>query len=308
MLIHSPSSRRKAGNERPWLREMDTIDISSVVGKQWVREAVTMSGKDDRLYLVCSSGHTQALLECRALKVPGAPSAWCAQRVGADSQSTPCGDQSSSETPLHMPMGAAAADGWLVVTDYSMHRAVVYREGKPVRVLTAETMRQPCAVATDGALVVVAGGSMLHVFELSSGACTRLWPIASPDGAFECEHGIALHNGSVLVVDRRGCRVHVFDLEGVHQRSWGEPGDAPGSFRKPWGIAVCHLGHVLVSEYSGRRVQIFTIEGHPVGQLYPEGCGDLAALSLDQQSGRVLVADWDQHCVRVLQVMPVSTA
>ena len=182
---------------------------------------------------------------------------------------------------------------------------MVFEGGVPVGVLAADSMRQPSTVATDGQTVFVAGSGMVHEFDLNERAYTRSWPTSTPEGGvFECDHGLAIHQGSLFMVDRRGSRVHVFGHRGDYVRSFGGPGEEAGCFRQPWGIAICQ-DHVLVSEHSGKRMQIFTLDGVPVGQLCPDpdGCGDLASVWADQQTGRVLIADWDKRCVRVMQLL-----
>ena len=276
----------------PWLRELGTISISGVAGKHWVRQAVP--GRDGALYLVTSGSKTAGqttLLKCtNELEDPDQP--WSAQGLGVRDGS-PC-----------MAMGAAAHGGLLLVSDYAMHRVVIFRDGHAVGELVADGMRQPCGVATsDGVRAFLAGSSKVHVFLIASGECIAAWPTATPDGAcFECGHGLALHGDEVLLIDQRSCRVHVFSQQGVYVRSWGRPGRSPGCFQQPWGVAVSN-GHVLVSEFVGRRVQIFSIDGVAVGELQPDpdGCGELAAIWA-AEDGRVLLADWGKHCVRTLQL------
>lgn len=248
---------------------------------------------DGKLYLVCSAHQNCALLECHDV----GSNVWSTRPL-VTSADDPAADVS-------MAMGAATHGQMLLVADYTMHRVVVFTNGKLTGTLVANTLRQPCAVATDGSRAFVSGAGMVHEFDLLDGACTAAWPTTSPDtGPFECDHGLAVHRDSVFVVDRRGSQVHVFNTSGTHLRSWGGVGEAAGCFRQPWGVAICY-DHVLVSEQSGKRVQIFTLTGMPVGQLCPDpdGCGDLAAVWADEQNGRVLIADWDKRCVRVMQLL-----
>lgn len=284
----------------PWLRELETISMASALaGKHWVRQAFEHDGK---YYLVCSSSKGQSLLEC---KRASPADRWTVQELGK-ANSIEDGD---AVAPLAMPMAAAAHGRHLLVCDYTTHRVVIMRDGRElIGALTAPTMRQPTAVATDGRRAFVAGERMMHVFDLEDGECTDAWPTASPEtGRFNCDHGLAIHRSCVLAVDGLGCRVHVFSESGEHLRAWGGSGSGPGCFLQPWGCSVCN-DHVLVSEKQGKRVQIFSALGAPVGQLYPDpdGCGDLAGTWVDEASGRVLIADWDKHCVRVLQLLPLK--
>ena len=198
-------------------------------------------------------------------------------------------------------MGAATHGQMLLVVDYTMHR-VVFTNGKLTGTLVANTLRQPCAVATDGSRAFVSGAGMVHEFDLLDGACTAAWPTTSPDtGPFECDHGLAVHRDSVFVVDRREpgtCSTPV----PTYARGWRWRGG---------GLLPSALGrrHLLRSRPRLGAVrsakQIFTLTGMPVGQLCPDpdGCGDLAAVWADEQNGRVLYVDWDKRCVRVMQLL-----
>ena len=56
-------------------------------------------------------------------------------------------------------------------------------------------------------------------------------------------------------------RVHRFAPDGRHLLSWGEPGDGPGQFRVPHGIAVDEQGIVYVADRENSRIQLFTLNG-----------------------------------------------
>jgi NHL repeat len=68
--------------------------------------------------------------------------------------------------------------------------------------------------------------------------------------------------GDIYISDGYGnARVHMFSPSGQLKRSWGEPGDGPGQFRLPHGIAVAADGRVFVCDnrphsdlYPGRRI------------------------------------------------------
>lgn len=172
-------------------------------------------------------------------------------------------------------------------------------------ILGAQTMRQPTGVVTDGERCFVTGGSMVHVFDLASGACVDCWPTMTAEGTLiECGHGVALHQGRLLIVHLRGARVHAFSPSGEHLSSFGGYGSEPGRFCRPWGVASCGR-HILVSEEGGKRVQAFSTDGEVVGHAATAGWGSLAGISACVGPGgeaRVLVADWDRHCVHALEM------
>ena len=69
-------------------------------------------------------------------------------------------------------------------------------------------------------------------------------------------------DGSLYISDGYGnARVHHFSSAGELLHSWGEPGDGPGQFRLPHGIAVDGRGTVYVADRENSRVQRFTPEG-----------------------------------------------
>jgi DNA-binding beta-propeller fold protein YncE len=69
-------------------------------------------------------------------------------------------------------------------------------------------------------------------------------------------------DGALYVTDGYGnARVHKFAPDGRLLLSWGEPGEGPGQFNLPHGIAVDRDGHVYVADRENSRVQVFTPEG-----------------------------------------------
>lgn len=73
--------------------------------------------------------------------------------------------------------------------------------------------------------------------------------------------------GEIYVSDGYGnARVHKFAPDGRLLLSWGEPGDGPGKFRVPHGIAVRGDGTVWVADRENSRVQIFTADGAFIDQ------------------------------------------
>ena len=68
--------------------------------------------------------------------------------------------------------------------------------------------------------------------------------------------------GNLYVSDGYGnCRVHRFSPTGTLERSWGTPGQGPGEFFLPHGIAVASDGRVFVCDRENDRIQIFSPDG-----------------------------------------------
>jgi len=68
--------------------------------------------------------------------------------------------------------------------------------------------------------------------------------------------------GNIYITDGYGnARVHIFSPKGELIRSWGEPGNGPGQFYLPHGIAVAADGRVFVCDREADRIQIFSPDG-----------------------------------------------
>ena len=68
--------------------------------------------------------------------------------------------------------------------------------------------------------------------------------------------------GDLYVSDGYGnCRVHRFSPTGELKHSWGVPGQGPGEFYLPHGIAVAADGRVFVCDRENDRIQIFSPDG-----------------------------------------------
>ena len=87
-------------------------------------------------------------------------------------------------------------------------------------------------------------------------------PYMSGEPFHRCTHTALSPQGELYVSDGYGnARVHMFSPSGQLKRSWGEPGDGPGQFRLPHGIAVAADGRVFVCDREIDRIQIFSPDG-----------------------------------------------
>ena len=87
--------------------------------------------------------------------------------------------------------------------------------------------------------------------------------VTRPGAPFNRPTNIAVApTGDLYVSDGYGnCRVHQFSPGGQLKRSWGTPGQAPGEFFLPHGIAVATDGRVFVCDRENDRIQIFSPDG-----------------------------------------------
>jgi DNA-binding beta-propeller fold protein YncE len=99
--------------------------------------------------------------------------------------------------------------------------------------------------------------------------------------------------GNLYVSDGYGnARVHKFSPDGRLLFSWGEPGNGPGQFQLPHGIAVDRQGTVYVADRENSRIQVFTPDG-----VYLSEWTDVARpcqVFIDKE-GKVYVAELGFH-------------
>ena len=99
---------------------------------------------------------------------------------------------------------------------------------------------------------------------------------------------------NVYILDRRLNTLQKFSAEGVFLDAWGAPGNQPGQFSAPLGIAI--RGElVYVADGGNNRVQVFDLNGTFIKQWGSEGSGDdqfdgLNGIALDND-GYVYVTD-----------------
>jgi DNA-binding beta-propeller fold protein YncE len=74
-------------------------------------------------------------------------------------------------------------------------------------------------------------------------------------------------DGDMVVSDGYGnARVHRFSADGRLLASWGQPGNGPGEFHVPHGIAVDSQGMVYVADRENSRLQLFSPAGEFLAQ------------------------------------------
>ena len=290
----------------------------------WLKQALELDG---RLVVLADGPKSSTVMSCDPPPEGGDPAGPFSVVWATDGRWGNCFRVASIRTPT-----AVAAHGSTLLVCNGVAGTLQNLDAAGRRLNTlAEAMQGPCAMAADAEHAFVCSGGQVRRFDLAlvamghPDACTATWPVATPEGGCEaCEHGMALLGGELFLVDQRASRVHAFCADtGAHRRSFGRRGAGPGELCQPWGAAACG-DHLLISERGGRRVQVFTPQGRPVGMLAPPGCGALAHVWVAPPSPcsraaageggreggdgdgarRVLVADWDGHCVREMLVRP----
>lgn len=127
--------------------------------------------------------------------------------------------------------------------------------------LTDDRDHSVCKFTADGKLLLTLGTRGIASDTGCQGSDYRT--IKRAAGPFNQPTNLALApNGSMFITDGYGnARVHEFSADGRLLLSWGEPGDGPGQFHLPHGIAVDRDSRVFVADRENSRVQIFDSDG-----------------------------------------------
>ena len=107
-------------------------------------------------------------------------------------------------------------------------------------------------------------------------------------GMFNRPTDVAIHpvTGELFVSDGYGnSRIHKFDPDGNHIKSWGESGTDPGQFSLPHNVSMLGTDRIVVADRENFRLQVFTTDGEFVKQIHihhpmsvTEGKGDDRAI------------------------------
>ena len=204
-------------------------------------------------------------------------------------------------------IAADASSGRIYTADSLGNRTLIYEsDGEYVADLTHPGISVrphiPIVLAVNGTghvYVADNGNNTVQIFD-SSGR-----HVAALDGAFNGPRGLAFDGpaGLVYVADRENDRIRVFDLDGMPVRDIGSSGTGTGQFDQPIGVAVDELaGRIYVTEKDdNQRVQVFDAGWNHVSYLsgFPNVLRDPRAIAVDVPSGRVYVADTENHRVLV---------
>ena len=115
------------------------------------------------------------------------------------------------------------------------------------------------------------------IFRLGERGKPAAWQEGDP---FNRPTDIVVHpdSGDIFISDGYGnSRVHKFDANGNHVKSWGEPGWMDGQFSLPHNICMVGNDKIMVADRENFRVQIFSLDGDYLGQKHmhrPIACGN----------------------------------
>ncbi len=158
-------------------------------------------------------------------------------------------------------------DGNVFVVDSPRHRILKFNpRGRRVRVWGNQgdqpgAMETPggAAVGLDGFLYLADAGN--HRIEKFSrdGAFIAAFDLSAVDTAGMLSGKLAVSAKYVFVADQNAPRVHVFTLDGQHQRSEDLGSRMPPGGPTPEGLAVSPRGELIVLDATGPRVLRFRI-------------------------------------------------
>lgn len=108
-----------------------------------------------------------------------------------------------------------------------------------------------------------AGGPSADDLEVGSLTLERLDSLILdiPEGVVQRITEFARQDRGYVVLDGGGPKVHLFDFQGKHALSFGGPGDGPGEFRDPMGLAVDGDTVFVVDPGRGRAITTFDWNG-----------------------------------------------
>ena len=85
---------------------------------------------------------------------------------------------------------------------------------------------------------------------------------------FSLIRGMArLSDGSIVAVDRAAAEVRIYDETGLHLRSMGQPGEAPGEFLNPFILWITAGDTLWVGDYRPWRYNVFAAQGQFVRRV-----------------------------------------
>lgn len=174
----------------------------------------------------------------------------------------------AGDEPFASPVGVAFdSNGNVLVSDSVNARVYVFSpQGEYLRELSKGEVafQRPAgiAVAVNGDVYVVdVLAHKLNKFD-KAGRYLGGFPREESGAPLSLPSNVAVdREGSVYVTDSMNFTVKKYDSEGNYVRSFGEIGDAPGSFARPRGVAVDSDLHVYVVDASFDNFQIFDQEG-----------------------------------------------
>ena len=159
------------------------------------------------------------------------------------------------------------ADGTKYVADPARGQIVAFdRDDQYVKAYGEPGSWRPVdAVAFEDRLYVAdVSNHLVKVFDKASGELIKtIGDKGEPDERLDRPTNLAFRteNGDLFVTDFGRFQVVKFDRDGHYKSAIGKPGDGPGHFARPKGIAIDRKGQLFVVDASYNNVQVFNKDG-----------------------------------------------
>lgn len=185
------------------------------------------------------------------------------------------GSKGTDSGNFNQPMGIAAINHTLYITDYQNNRIqpFAFTDSSSVALrawgssgVDAGYFNDPVSVAltpSGDIYVVERSNNRIQQFK-SDGSFIRQWgQLGTAAGQFNEPFGVAVsaNQSSVYVSDANNHRIQQFSAQGIWQRSFGSNGAANGQFNSPKGLALAPDGSLYVADKNNHRIQQFTANG-----------------------------------------------
>lgn len=208
--------------------------------------------------------------------MPEATAALAPYQVVADWPSLPEGFDLGTETNSDRTPGATGVDldsqGRVWVLHRGMEQSVVALDPETGEILASfggGMFLNAHGLAVDGEdniWITDTNAHQVHKFSPDGELLLTLGEreVAGLDeGHFDQPTAVAVApSGEIFVSDGYGnSRVVKFAADGTFLMDWGEPGDGPGQFTLPHGLALDDQGRLYVADRNNMRIQVFTSDG-----------------------------------------------
>ncbi|MDE0120900.1 MAG: hypothetical protein OXS33_04095 [bacterium] len=110
--------------------------------------------------------------------------------------------------------------------------------------------------------------------------------------AFDAEGNLFVVDGIIGATSTGDVRILVFDAAGGFQGEFGSPGEGPGEFRRPTGVAVLRDGTTVVSDAGHRAYQLFGRSGVFLRSVRLHGVSVPGSILPDPRGGAVFAGSF----------------
>ncbi|MDG5470006.1 hypothetical protein P9J64_16935 [Deltaproteobacteria bacterium IMCC39524] len=166
---------------------------------------------------------------------------------------------------LKQPFGIVAlAPGRVLVTDAALNCILLFDiPGRTVKPFSSFFSGEPLGIDTDMAGNVYVTNASLKAINVFNRDGQPLATIAGGTGLVRPSY-LALHKGlqRVYLADAARHKIVVYDTKGNHLFDIGSPGNDPGEFAVPQGMAFDDQGKLFVADMLNCRIQVFDADGH----------------------------------------------